>query len=715
MKRVIPIGVLALVVCTLLVPSAGAVSVLDVPTVLPPGSSGDWPTCASPEEQMCIDSVSVQVGGPDVDYVTAGLAAHVSTLDGYVSSFNWSIQGSWNIDSALPQGFDPALLDADLSLVIRVGAWVPRMTSALAKDLRITVSGDDITGRTLTLSGKPIHIDWDPTLTTCYAPFTANACGDDTTRATDVGTGWRFMGNTQDMGTWSEAEQSQRGGMYVATDAQGGPHMTVLALQFTTYPEPYWELKLGNPHLDVNGDPVHGSFNAWLPESYFTSLETTVDAAIATGFSIASVADGVTTLISPDVSKVDGGVMISLADIGYSVRTLTVRNEPVPPLAAPGVPTQVQASASGSDIDVTWAAPADGGAVSGYTASVFATATDGQAIATCTSANLLCTIDGSAASLAADTSYYVSVHASNVTADSAESDPRVEVVMPPTLATPGPPLEVVVVGDVGSLNVSWLAPESGGPVTNYIATAYTAATGDSVAGSCIPSSSSTTSCNLIGRHRTALPDNTAYYVSVVANNSGGDSSPSIRVQGKTLPTKPVLTKSLATSSVLSFTFTRQRGVTYTAVAKRGNVAVLASRISVTQTGSGKVTIAGLAPGTSFSVTLRASNDQDHYISSDTVTHTTLVAIPSKVSGLAASKIKNGKVTLTWDAVPETGAPVVYRYRWVKKGSTAWSSWVQVSVLKGVVSWVKGTQYSVQILARNTAGDAPTASVNFTAS
>ena len=84
----------------LLVPSAGAVSVLNVPTVLPPGSSGDWPTCASPEEQMCIDSVSVQVGGQDVDYVTAGLAAHVSTLDGDVSSFNWSIQGSWNVDSA---------------------------------------------------------------------------------------------------------------------------------------------------------------------------------------------------------------------------------------------------------------------------------------------------------------------------------------------------------------------------------------------------------------------------------------------------------------------------------------------------------------------------------------------------------------------------------------------------------------------------------------
>lgn len=714
MKRLIPIGASALVACALLVPSAVAVSVMDIPTVLPPESSGDWPTCASPEEQMCIDSVSVQVGGQDVDYVTAGLAAHVSTLDGYVSSFNWSIQGSWNLDSALPQGFDPALLDADLSLVIRVGAWVPRMTSALAKDLRITVLGDDITGRTLTLSGKPIHIDWDPTLSSCYSPLTAGACGDDTTRATDVGSGWRFMGNTQDMGTWSEAEQSQRGGMYVATDAQGGPHMAALALQFTTYPEPYWELKLGNPHLDVNGNPVRGSFNAWLPESYFTSLETTVDAAIATGFSVASAADGVTTLISPDVSKVDGGVMISLVDIGYSVRTLTVRNEPVPPLAAPGVPTQVQVSASGSDINVTWAAPADGGAVAGYTASVFAAATDGQVIATCTSASLLCTVDGSAASLAADTSYYVSVHASNVTADSAESDPRVEVVMPPTLAAPGPPLEVVVAGDVGSLNVSWLAPESGGSVANYTATAYTAATGGSVAGTC--TSSSATLCNLRGPQQTALPDNTAYYVSVVASNLGGDSSPSApRVQGKTMPTKPVLTKSLATSSVLSFTFTRQRGVTYTAVAKRGNVAVLASRISVTQTGAGKVTIAGLAPGTPFSVTLRASNDQDHYISSNTVTHTTLVAIPSKVTGLAASKIKNGKVTLTWDAVPETGAPVVYRYRWVKKGSTAWSSWVQVSVLKGVVSWVKGTQYSVQILARNTAGDASTASAIFTAS
>jgi hypothetical protein len=565
---------------------------------------------------MCIDSVSVQVGGQGVDYGMAGLAAQVSTLDGYVSSFNWSIQGSWNVDSTLPAGFDPALLNADLSLVIRVGAWVPRMTSALAKDLRITVSGDDTTGRTLTLSGKPIHIDWDPTLSSCYSPLTAGACGDDTTRATDVGSGWRFMGNTQDMGTWSEGEQSQRGGMYVATDAQGGPHMAPLALQFTTYPEPYWELKLGNPHLDVNGDPVRGSFNAWLPESYFTSLETAVDEAIATGFSIASVADGVTTLISPDVSKVDGGVMISLADIGYSVRNLTVRNEPVPPLAAPGVPTGVEVRGQGRP---------------------------------------------------------------------------------------------------GEIRVFHQESVSGGAANSYVATAYTSALGNTIAGTC--SSGAPLDCTIRGPQAAALDSNTFFYVSVVASNTAGDSDPSARQSVLTLPAKPALTKSTVTSSSVAFTFSKQSGVTYTATAKIGQVSVPAGQVAVsTSSGPGKVTITGLPAGTRVSVTLKASNVLDHYLSSDAVTHATLVAKPTKVSGLAASKIKNGKVTLTWDAVPGTGAPVVYRYRWVKKGSSAWSSWVEVSALKGVVSgWAKGTQYTVQIFARDSAGDAPTASATFMAS
>ncbi|MCX6422537.1 MAG: fibronectin type III domain-containing protein [Actinobacteria bacterium] len=618
MKRLIPIGASALVACALLVPSAVAVSVMDIPTVLPPGSSGNWPMCESPEDQMCIDSVSVQVGGQGVDYGTAGLAAQVSTLEGSVSSLNWSIQGSWNVDSALPQGFDSALLDADLSLVIRVGAWVPRMTSALAKDLRITVSGDDTTGRTLTLSGKPIHIDWDPTLSSCYSPLTAGACGDDTTRATDVGSGWRFMGNTQDMGTWSEGEQSQRGGMYVATDAQGGPHMAPLALQFTTYPETYWELKLGNPHLDVNGNPVRGSFNAWLPESYFTSLETTVDAAIATGFSVASAADGVTTLISPDVTKVDGGVMISLVDIGYSVRTLTVRNEPVPPLAAPGVPTAIEVQGQGRPDEI---------------------------------------------------------------------------------------------------RVLWQEPASGGAATSYVANAYTSALGNTIAGTCSSGIQSPLECTIRGPQAAALDSNTSFYVSVVASNTAGDSDPSARQSVLTLPAKPTLTKSTVTSSSVAFTFSKQSGVTYTATAKVGQVSVPAGQVAVsTSNGPGKVTITGLSPATRVSVTLRASNVPDNYLSSDAVTHTTLAAKPTKVSGLAVSKIKSGKVTLTWNAVPGTGAPVVYRYRWVKKGSSAWSSWVEVSALKGVVSgWAKGTQYTVQIFARNSAGDAPTASATFTAS
>ena len=285
---------------------------------------------------------------------------------------------------------------------------------------------------------------------------------------------------------------------------------------------------------------------------------------------------------------------------------------------------------------------------------------------------------------------------------------------PPTIARPGAPTGVTVIGDVGSLAVSWTAPQTGSAVTGYTATAYTAASGGSAAATC--TSTSGTSCVLGGR-RATLPDNTTYYVSVVARNAAGDSPSSApRIQVKTLPTKPVLTKSTATASSVSFAFTRQAGVTYFAVARSGGVVVPARQVTLTQSGAGKVTITGLPPATQVSVTLRASNAPVGYVSSEPVTHTTSVATPAKVTGLAASKIKSGKVTLTWDDVPETGAPVVYRYRWVRKGSTGWSAWAEVSALKGVVSgWVKGTAYSVQILARNSAGDAPTVSADFTAS
>ena len=395
-----------------------------------------WPACAAAEDEMCVESVSVEVDGEPVDYSAAGLTASVSTLAGEVSSFNWSVGGAWDRDDTRPGGFNTDLLDAEVTLVVRTGTWVPRMTTSLSRDLRISVAGDDSTGRTMTISGKPVHIDWDPALGTCYGVSNGaqgTECGDHTTRATAVGTGWRFMGNTQDMGTWSEEDRTQRGGMYVATDAQGGPHMSVLALMFYVYPERYWSLTLGNPHLDVDGHPVTGSLTAWLPESYFTAAGSTVEEALAAGFSVRSIVDEVETVVSPEVSELNGGILISLNSIGYSVRTLEVHNEPAPAVAKPGAPTSVAATGGAGRATVTWSAPVSGGAAASYTASAYSKVSGGTLLGSCgaEAPTTGCPITG----LAANTRVFVSVTATNGTGSSDPSTPRVAALTLPSKPT----------------------------------------------------------------------------------------------------------------------------------------------------------------------------------------------------------------------------------------------------------------------------------------
>ncbi|MDT4986674.1 MAG: hypothetical protein QOI74_768, partial [Micromonosporaceae bacterium] len=332
---------------------------------IPDWPEGSWSTCADPDAQYCIQEATVTpVDGVATPVADLGLRAGAGTLGGYVRSFNWSVEG-WEGDE-VPQ----EVRDGDVNLVIRTGQFAPRYTFALAKGMRITRDTDDSGNTTMTITGHAVHIDW--TTGDLFGSCVAGAdCGGPDTMADPVGTGYRFMGNTQDLEVWGQDAIDTYDGMYLASDAQARPNM----VNFGTFPEPYWSLQvLGNPHLDVDGNPVRGSFNAWLPPAYFAKLGTSASAAALVGFDVVSREGETSTSVPATVSVQDAGVGIDVPDLGYSMHQIDVYSRPSPVVAGvtvPDPPNGVEATAADVEgaVDVDWAAPdSDGGsAVTGYT------------------------------------------------------------------------------------------------------------------------------------------------------------------------------------------------------------------------------------------------------------------------------------------------------------------------------------------------------------
>ena len=555
---------------------------------------GDWPTCTTSEQEMCIESALIRLSGSASQPLSGyGLAVDVSTLPGETSSFNWSVRGAWD-SAALPDGFDPAVLEGEVQLAIRTGAWRPRYTTSLARHLSIYELGDEITGHTMYINGSATRIDWNPELSSCGAVSTPDACGDDSAVATEAGSGWRFMGNTQDMSGsgWSEADRVERGGFYVATDAQGGPHINPLALQFLTYPERVWTLTLGNPHRDIHGDPVRGTF---------TAVGSSAAEAVATGFSIVSVEGGVETLIEPSVQLVRGGVLISLLDFGYSVRTLTVRNEPVPPPSPPGAPTEVTAVPAGAQkIRVQWSPPTQGGVVDAYTARAFLASSGGLSQGLCQVTPPTTTCDISFG-LDSNTSYYVDVFADNLYGET-ESTPRV-------MATTLPAVPVLTF--LRATSTSAVFSFTAQPGVTYTPRATSG--GSAIPPSRITMTGTTTRTVTIS----GLRSNAEVSASVTADNTSrnGGSVTSVGVAGMTLLAKPAKVTGLTFGKVNKGKVT----MTWNAVPTTGVLVEFRYRWKVrgaktwgawVTTITRKASLSGWVKGKSYDVQIQARNSSN---------------------------------------------------------------------------------------------------------
>lgn len=184
---------------------------------------------------------------------------------------------------------------------------------------------------------------------------------------------------------------------------------------------------------------------------------------------------------------------------------------------APGAPTSVAAARGNGFATVSWRAPltTGGSRITRYVVRAYSTLIDGDSIATCeptTAKPTQCVVGP----LPNGSTYYIDVTATNAIGLATTSTPRVAVT---TATTPDIPTEVVAVQVGPRVDVAWRVPASDGglPISEYIATAYSLATGGVSLGTC---STKGSICSIVGL------EDVPVFVDVVAVTPAGRGQPS---------------------------------------------------------------------------------------------------------------------------------------------------------------------------------------------
>ncbi|GLY98699.1 fibronectin type III domain-containing protein [Actinoplanes sp. NBRC 103695] len=501
--------------------------------------TGSWDATCAGAATWCVESATITPDGGNVQPLSdLGLTASATT----VASNDWPSSLRWSVDGWADQ--PPDVTAGEVSLVIRTGAYVPRVTTATAGTVRATRTGDDQSGYVVTVTGKATQVDWttDPVLAAQCAD--AITCGDFNSTADAAGTGVRFEGLSLDLDGYSPDDIAALDGTTVASDSQ--TYQRVFTSN-TFGDHPFLMIgSFGNPQLDVSGLPVRTSASVWLPPAYLAAVQAGAGAA-AQVTAISAIGND---LLTPELSAEDGGTLLRFPKIGFgsTLGMLMIRLQTdgvVPGTDAPGVPEQVRAMADVSGgARISWFPPLDdhGSAVTAYRARAYLNST--TLIGSCTSATLSCNLTG----LTAGQNYYVRVSAVSAL---GEGPAAMRAIDRPT--APSAPRTPKVAAGPGRLTLSWTEPLSTGgqPITGYTVRAYRLATGGTAFSTCLAPTTRLT-CTVGG-----LTAGARIYLSVRATNMAGSSAETARVYGNgwTVASAPRLPKATSARSRVTVSWT----------------------------------------------------------------------------------------------------------------------------------------------------------------
>lgn len=295
-----------------------------------------------------------------------------------------------------------------------------------------------------------------------------------------------------------------------------------------------------------------------------------------------------------------------------SVRYTSASGEflPLPVPTAPGAPTNVQALATGNNLNLTWGAPATGDAPTSYTVLGRVSPTGAPVVAIPVGAAT------SFSTGAPNGSFLLSVVASNDAGAGPESA-LVGVTFPGSgVVAPGAPsgLGVSVAGSTATF--TWSGPASGGAPAGYVLLAGTSP-GFSSPFAALPLPVSPTSFSIPG-----IPPGT-YYIRLVAQNAGGTSSPSnevtLTVAGASAPGAPTLSAS-ASGRTVNVSWTPGSGGTPTGYTLSAAVTPGGAPVATVPLGGTSVAFANVPSGTYY-LRLTASNGAGTSPASNQVTVT----------------------------------------------------------------------------------------------
>src|SRR5437867_6143423 len=328
-----------------------------------------------------------------------------------------------------------------------------------------------------------------------------------------------------------------------------------------------------------------------------------------------------------------------------SATTLAVTASPLNGLSA--------TTASSSQINLSWAPPADNGgsAITGYKIE---RSTDGGSTWSTLVANTGSTATSYSDTVLTHTTTYT-YRASSI--NSVGTSSPSSTTSATTLAVaPSPPTGLAATTVSSSqINLSWTAPadNGGSAMTGYKIERST--DGGSTWSTLVANTGSTAT----SYSDTVLTHTTTYTYRVSSINAVGTSSPSNTASATTLAVAPASPTGLTATAASS----SQIGLTWTAPADNGGSAITGYKIErstnsgtnwttlVANTGSTATTYSdtGLAHGTTYTYRVSAINSIGTSSSSSITSATTLAVVPSSPTGLAAAPVSSSQVGLTCTA------------------------------------------------------------------
>ncbi len=412
-----------------------------------------------------------------------------------------------------------------------------------------------------------------------------------------------------------------------------------------------------------------------------------------TGYTVTSSPGGVTATCATSPCTITGltnGTAYTFTvhatnDAGDSGES--VASNEVVPAAVPSPPESVTGNPGDGSVDLLFVAPSDegGSPITGYEYSI----DDGTTWTTLNTTDTGRTVTGTVSGLANGTAYPIRVRAVNAAGGGTASDPI--TVTPRTV--PGAPGHVSAVGGAGRAVVTFTEPDGdgGSPITGYTVTSAPGGITATCPGS---------PCTVTG-----LANGTAYTFTVHASNDAGDSAESAASAPVTPRSRPAaLTGITATATPTSVT------VTF-AAPDDGGSPITGYQIStdngrtwktITITGTGATrhgTLDGLIPGSSYSLRLRAVNDQGTGGASQSVPVQTPLAALSAPTAVAGTS----SVTVSWAKSP---TPAVTGYTVQAHPGPATCTTTSIDATSCVIGGTAGVSYTYTVIAHTPDGDTP---------